>query len=243
LLALLLLGAALAQTPPPPPAEGAALYGEPEDVTLGELVGMAASRKPARRAYRTHGRFDSTPAYSLCEGRLCLTPIQPVEAIAKELAVLSPSFHSRLLEVVGAFEDGRFVFWSYALATADSVETGRAGGSSLQDLVNRKGPFEDRAFTVVGQFRGANLFSDLPAGSGATLADWVISDGPFSVWVTGKPPRGKGFSLHPGSPADCVYWLEIEGRPQRLGEVVVLKAGRIRFLGRSPKVPEGPERR
>jgi hypothetical protein len=32
--------------------------------------------------------------------------------------------------------------------------------------------------------------------------------------------------------------LEVEGRPSRLGEVVVLKAGRILFLGRSPKGPE-----
>jgi len=44
--------------------------------------------------------------------------------------------------------------------------------------------------------------------------------------VTGKGPRGKGFSLNPASRADCAFWLEVQGRPERRGEVVVLKAGR-----------------
>ena len=216
-----------------------ALYGAPEDVPLEEVLAMLARGEPLTRAIRTRGRFDDTDAsYSLCEGRRCLPGIRPVAEIAQKFDTLAASFRSRELEVIGAFDGGRFVFWSYSLATAEDARPRGPGGSALQDLVNRQSPFDNKDVVVRGQFRGGNLFGDLPAGSGATPADWVISDGPFSVWVTGKPPRGKGFSLNPASRADCVFWLEVAGRPTRLGEVVVLKAGRILFLGRSPKGPD-----
>jgi hypothetical protein len=216
-----------------------ALYGTPEDVPLEEVLGMLARGEAFRTAIRTRGRFDDQDtSYSLCEGRRCLKAIQPVAEIQHEFDTQAASFRSRELEVVGVFEGGRFTFWSYSLATAEDARPRGPGGSAIQELVNRKTPFENKDVTVRGQFRGGNLYGDLPAGSGATTADWVISDGPFSVWVTGKAPRGKGFSLNPASRADCVFWLEVQGRPARLGEVVVLKAGRILFLGRSPKGPD-----
>jgi hypothetical protein len=216
-----------------------ALYGPPEDVPLEDVLGMLARGEPLPRAIRTRGRFDdSDTSYSLCEGRRCLQGIRPMAEIREKFDTLSASFRSRELEVIGTFDGGRFMFWSYDLATAEDSRPRGPGGSAVQELVDRKSPFENKDVTVRGQFRGANLFGDLPAGSGATPADWVISDGPYSVWVTGKPPRGKGFSLNPASRADCVFWLEVAGRPARLGEVVVVKAGRILFLGRSPKGPE-----
>ena len=46
--------------------------------------------------------------------------------------------------------------------------------------------------------------------------------------------RSSGFSLNPASRADCVYWLDVEGRPEKHGDVVVLRAKSLRFLGRSP---------
>jgi len=216
-----------------------ALYGTPEDVPLEELLGMLARGEALTRAIRTRGRFDDhDTSYSLCEGRRCLQGLRPVAEIQQKFDTQAASFRSRELEVVGAFDGGHFTFWSYSLATAEDARPRGPGASAIQELVNRKSPFENKDVTVRGQFRGGNLFGDLPAGSGATPADWVISDGPFSVWVTGKGPRGKGFSLNPASRADCAFWLEVEGRPLRLGEVVVLKAGRIVFLGRSPKGPD-----
>jgi hypothetical protein len=216
-----------------------ALYGTPEDLPLEDVLGLLARREAFTHAIRTRGRFDDHDnSYSLCEGRRCLEGIRPVPEIQQKFDTLAASFRARQLEVVGAFESGHFIFWSYSLATAEDARPRGPGASAIQELVNRKTPFENKDVTVRGQFRGGNLFDDLPAGSGATPADWVLSDGPFSVWVTGKGPRGKGFSLNPASRADCAFWLEVEGRPARLGEVVVLKAGRILFLGRSPKGPD-----
>ena len=55
--------------------------------------------------------------------------------------------------------------------------------------------------TVRGQFRGENLFGDLPSASRRRSADWVIKDDVFAVWVTGKKPKGPGWSLDAGPEA------------------------------------------
>ena len=227
-----------------------ALYGTPEDIPLEEVIRMLQRGERFAHAVRTRGRFEdpgsgatprSRPAYALCEGPRCLSPIRPAEEIVHVFEVESASFRARELEIVGAFESGDFLFWSYTLPDpSEAPPRGPGGGLTLEALVTQKAPLGNRDVTVRGQFRGRNLFGDLPAGSGATPTDWVISDGPFHAWVTGKPPKGSGFSLDPASRADCAFWLEVEGRPERHGEVVVLRARRIQFLGRSSGRPSAP---
>jgi hypothetical protein len=228
-----------------------ARYGTAEDIPLEEVIRMLQRGERFAHAVRTRGRFEdpgsgaaprSRPTYALCEGPRCLSPIRPVEEIAHAFEVASASFRARELEIVGAFDNGEVLFWIYTLATASEAQPRAPGGGlSLEALVKQEAPFGTRDVTVRGQFRGRNLFADLPADSAATPADWVIGDGPFYVWVTGKPPKGSGFSLDPSSRADCAFWLAIEGRPERHGEVVVLRARRIQFLGRSPGRASGPQ--
>jgi hypothetical protein len=220
-----------------------ALYGTPEEIPLEEVIRMLQRGERFAHSVRTRGRFEdpgsgaaarSRPTYALCEGPRCLSPIRPAEEIAHAFEVESESFRARELEIVGAFDNGEFLFWSYTLATSsDPLPRGPGGGLTLEALVGQKAPFGNRDVTVRGQFRGRNLFGDLPAGSATTPTDWVIGDGPSYVWVTGKPPKGSGFSLDPASRADCAFWLVVEGRPERHGEVVVLRARRVQFLGRS----------
>ena len=68
-------------------------------------------------------------------------------------------------------------------------------GNTLEPLVRYPKGAEGRVVTVSGTFRGANLFDDLPHDSRRSEDDWVLRDGPFSIWITGKDPKGKGFSL------------------------------------------------
>jgi hypothetical protein len=87
--------------------------------------------------------------------------------------------------------------------------------------------------TVKGVFRGANLFEDLPAESRRDESDWVLQDGPFSIWVTGKAPKGKGFSLDLQSRSDCRYRLEATGKVSTANGFIYLRASSLQLLGRA----------
>jgi hypothetical protein len=64
---------------------------------------------------------------------------------------------------------------------------------------------------VVGQFRGRNLYGDVPQGPGLSQWDFVLRAADAAVWVTGLRPRGRGFNLDVGARVDTGTWLEIAG--------------------------------
>jgi hypothetical protein len=89
-----------------------------------------------------------------------------------------------------------------------------------------------KSVRIVGRFRGANLYGDLPATTRRAAGDWVLQDGEQSVWVTGRPPKGKGFDLDPGNKLDTGRWLEVEGKLEAMGNVAYLKASRVQLVAR-----------
>lgn len=106
-------------------------------------------------------------------------------------------------------------------------------GAALADPAARAG----KSVRVVGRFRGANLFGDLPADSRRDPGDWVLMDGDHALWVTGRPPRGKGFDLDPGRKSDTGRWLEVEGKLEAGSGIAYLKASRVQLVAR-PAPPE-----
>jgi hypothetical protein len=76
----------------------------------------------------------------------------------------------------------------------------------------------------VGQFRGGNLFGDLPVRSKLASSDWVIKDDLYAVWVTGRKPKGSGFELDPRLKRDTGKWLEVVGRVETRGGVTYVRA-------------------
>jgi hypothetical protein len=52
----------------------------------------------------------------------------------------------------------------------------------------------------------------------------VLRDAPFSIWVTGKGPKRRGFSLDARSKADCRFRLEVEGKVEIASELIYLRA-------------------
>ena len=81
-------------------------------------------------------------------------------------------------------------FLSIFDATPSARSTGDAGVGVLHGLLAdpeaRRG-----SVRVVGQFRGANLFGDLPDLPGRDAGDFVLKDSDTAIWVIGKTaPRG-----------------------------------------------------
>lgn len=71
--------------------------------------------------------------------------------------------------------------------------------------------FIGQRVSIIGQFRGRNLFGDLPAGPGVDRWDFVVRTTDAAVWVTGQRPRGQGFDLDVARRMDTGRWLRVTG--------------------------------
>ncbi len=123
-----------------------------------------------------------------------------------------------------------------ALWFSPSDATGReaeASSAIVAAILADPAGFAKRAVSVVGSFRGANLFADLPENTRRAAMDWVLLAGDGAVWVTGRPPRGKGFSLDAAERGESSWRLEVTGKPEVAGGVVYLKASRVKLAGRT----------
>jgi hypothetical protein len=113
-------------------------------------------------------------------------------------------------------------------------ESGRRATSTIADALARPPESAGKSVRIVGRFRGSNLYGDLPQSTRRLPGDWVLQDGDHFVWVTGRPPRGKGFDLDPSNKADTSRWLEVEGKLEAMGGVGYLKASRVQLVARPP---------
>jgi hypothetical protein len=71
--------------------------------------------------------------------------------------------------------------------------------------------YDGQKVTVIGNFRGRNLFGDLPGAPGSSRYDFVIRGAEGAVWVSGLRPRGRGFDLDIDRRVDTDQWVEVTG--------------------------------
>jgi hypothetical protein len=91
------------------------------------------------------------------------------------------------------------------------AEAQSATTASVRALALEPWKFEGRPVTLVGNFRGRNLFGDLPDGPGKGRYDFVLRGAEGAVWVTGMRPRGRGFDLDVDRRVDTDRWLQVTG--------------------------------
>lgn len=71
--------------------------------------------------------------------------------------------------------------------------------------------FDGQRVTITGQFRGRNLFGDLPEAPAQNRYQFVLRAGDAALWVMGQPPRGKGFNFNPSRRLDSGRWVQVQG--------------------------------
>ena len=71
--------------------------------------------------------------------------------------------------------------------------------------------FDGQRVAVVGQFRGRNLFGDLPEAPAQNRYSFVLRSADAALWVMGVPPKGKGFSFDPSKRIDSGRWVKVLG--------------------------------
>lgn len=122
-----------------------------------------------------------------------------------------------------------------------SVTPAEAGiGTSVRALALEPWKFEGQTMTVAGNFRGRNLFGDLPNTPGKSRYDFVIRSAEGAIWVTGLRPRGRGFDLDVDRRLDTDRWLEVTGPLVHERGLVRIEATRI-TLAKAPVTSEPAE--
>ena len=99
--------------------------------------------------------------------------------------------------------------------------------------------FDAQKITVLGNFRGRNLFGDLPGAPGKSRYDFVIRGVEGAVWVTNLRPRGNGFELDINRRVDTDRWIEVTGTIVRDRGLVSIDATALK-LAKAPQETEAP---
>jgi hypothetical protein len=84
---------------------------------------------------------------------------------------------------------------------------------SVRNLALAPERYADQHVTVKGQFRGRNLYGDLPQApaDGNGRRDFIMRSADAAIWVTGKQPKGRGFNFDVTSRLDTQRWIEVSG--------------------------------
>lgn len=234
---------ALGRTPAPGTLVREALYGSPWEASPADIAESPTEFEG--QAVHVRGRFEAAtagaPARLVGESGAAVFVTADTE-IARLVAVEAKRWPGQTIEVTGvvrrdagaAAQGRRYVvsFWDFDASAlpAAPVIAGDAATLRLPDLVADPAAVKGRLVRVVGQFRGHNLYGDLPPAAFRHRLDWVLKDEQAAVWVTGRPPRGRDFKLDPNVQDDVRTWLEVVGRPDVRDGQVVVRADKIALV-------------
>lgn len=217
----------------------AALHGEPVAVAPAALT--ASPGLYVGRAVRTQARVSRWDAATasfdvVLGGQRAVLRLEPE---AQALIASRPSaWEGRTIDVEGLFyrqarEDGASPYalraWSVRIAGAPAPGEGTRAAENvplvtLEELVYAGGKLDGRVVRVRGTYRGANRDRDLPETTRKGRRDWVIKDGYFSAWVTGRDARGESWDLEGSSASASSAVVEVAGVPATSAGVVRIAA-------------------
>jgi hypothetical protein len=116
----------------------------------------------------------------------------------------------------------------FLILGASAVDSPLPPEPTIRALALAPDRYVGKGITVVGRFRGANLFADLPMGAGTKGRwDFVLQSADAAVWVSGVRPRGKGFDLDVNARSDTGKWLQLAGTLRRDGPLPWIEATSI----------------
>lgn len=86
-----------------------------------------------------------------------------------------------------------------------------AAAPPLRTVALEPARFEGQRLTILGQFRGRNLFGDLPESPAPNKYEFVLRATDTALWVTGVQPKGKTFNFDPTKRVDSGRWVKVQG--------------------------------
>jgi hypothetical protein len=181
------------------------------------------------------GTEGQTPWYLNADSRQVM--VMPSRKTGSSASLPTPGAGSKLTDIVGYFLDVGRLEQGDPRATQDLGELSQrlvhkpwpGPGELLVLIAERTSAAEplpapsvralaldpDRyvgeSVSVVGRFRGRNLFGDLPDAPGISRWDFVLSSADGAIWVAGRRPKGDNFDLNVEQRVDTGRWLEVHG--------------------------------
>ena len=127
----------------------------------------------------------------------------------------------------------------FVRASGISVVPPAATTQTIRAIALEPWKFDTQKVTVTGNFRGRNLFGDLPGAPGKSRYDFVIRGIEGAIWVTNLRPRGSGFELDVNRRVDTDRWIEVTGTLVRERGLVSIEATKL-TLTKAPQVTDAP---
>ncbi len=125
----------------------------------------------------------------------------------------------------------------FVILGARMTESLPPSAPSIRSIVLSPELFDDRKVTLVGRFRGRNLYGDTPQGVSKSKWDFVLHSADAAVWITGLRPKGKDFDLDPGARVDTGRWLEVTGTVHRDGTTLWIAGESLRLASVPAETP------
>ena len=116
----------------------------------------------------------------------------------------------------------------FVITGATLLDAEIPAAATVRAIALAPGKFENEAVTIVGRFKGRNLYGDLPQALGKSKWDFVLQSADAAVWVSALRPRGKDFDLDPAARVDTGRWLEVTGTVRREGAQVWIEGSSVK---------------
>ena len=125
----------------------------------------------------------------------------------------------------------------FVILGATMMESPPPSAPTIRSIALAPELFDDRKVTLVGRFKGRNLYGDVPQGVAKSKWDFVLHSADAAVWITGLRPKGKDFDLDPGARVDTGRWLEVTGTVHRDGPTLWIAGESLRLTTAPAETP------
>ena len=224
-----------------PPSDEWSYYGTPVDVSTSELLNTPAGYDG--RAVTTRGRFSQDNRHYTLEASGLVIGISPTPEVQALIDANVSRLNDTDITVTGVFrrqpesenngDDAQppysILFWNASSEVLSNSSGSSQGAKNLREVMRAEPIATDEPIDVIGQYRGGNLFGDVPPDTRLREGpdDFVLRDGQFSIWVVGSKPGGNGWSLELLNKRDTSTWLRVRGRIEEINGNYYLRASEL----------------
>jgi len=120
-------------------------------------------------------------------------------------------------------------------------EAQTATAASVRSVTLEPWKFNGQTVTIVGNFRGRNLFGDLAGSPNKSKFDFVLRGTEGAIWVTSLRPKGDKFDLDINRRVDSDRWLEVTGKVVHEHGLVSIEATRLKLATPPQAIAENDE--